>query len=163
MEHINSILMAIIAGAERAAWGDPYEVFYRVRIKRGQPAVWPVPGSKLAQLVEALGEPGAMDYLHRHLQETLTPTISNDLRNMPYAGFLGTRYWWIVKGLLVSMRGNRCEECGSLGILDAHHLTYAHRGSEVFHLDELRLLCRVDATTGNMTPKPPPGRGRKEA
>ena len=62
---------------------------------------------------------------------------------MPYQQFLGTQYWWIVKGLLVAQRGNRCEGCGSLGILDAHHLTYAHRGREVFHLDELRLLCRM--------------------
>ena len=61
---------------------------------------------------------------------------------MPYQQFLGTQYWWIVKGLLVAQRGTQCEGCGCLGILDAHHLTYAHRGSEVFHLDDLRLLCR---------------------
>lgn len=104
---------------------------------------WPSPHSGLAAYITMLQEPGALTYLRQHLEATLTPELSAELRVMPYEDFLGTRYWWLVRGMLCALRGVKCEACGLTGVtLDAHHLTYAHRGSEVFHVDDLRLLCR---------------------
>lgn len=104
---------------------------------------WPVPTSRLAQLTALLKEPGAMAYLRRELEATFTPEVSATLHAMPYEEFLGTQYWALVRAMLCAIRGVKCEACALSGVtLDAHHLTYAHRGSEVFHLDDLRLLCR---------------------
>jgi 5-methylcytosine-specific restriction endonuclease McrA len=60
-----------------------------------------------------------------------------------YPTFLQSRYWWLVKGLLLKARHDRCQDCGRDGPLDVHHLTYAHRGAEIWHLDDLALLCSL--------------------
>ena len=46
----------------------------------------------------------------------------------------------------VSISGRHaCEECGKASargwVLQVHHLTYAHLGNEIEHLDDLKLLC----------------------
>ena len=63
--------------------------------------------------------------------------------NLVYGTFLESRYWLIVKALLLKARRDRCEVCGSPGPLEVHHLTYAHRGAEIWHLDDLQLLCSL--------------------
>src|SRR5262245_16895495 len=59
----------------------------------------PLMGHELERLVNALQEPGACEALVAYVQATLTPEISAELRGMPYEDFLGTRYWWVVKGV----------------------------------------------------------------
>jgi hypothetical protein len=84
--------------------------------------------------------------LKREARLTLTPALQQALRALPYAAFLNTPYWLLVRGLLIRERGRwipTCENCDIRGSLDVHHLTYAHRGYELFHLEDLRLLCRV--------------------
>jgi hypothetical protein len=136
-------LMAVVAGAMRATEGHDYRPVYPSPLMQCSVDAWPAAGSKLGRLVSALQEPGAVNCLYQHLRHTLTSEISQQLRSMDYPTFLRTQYWWIVRGVLVARRGLWCEDCKQLGsVLDAHHLTYRHRGEEVFHLEDLKLLCR---------------------
>jgi len=103
--------------------------------------IWPSPGSPLELCRVRLDLPGVEDQLWEHLRSTLSPEISEKLRRLVYGTFLESRYWLLTKALLLKARQNRCENCRRHGPLDVHHLTYEHRGSEVFHLDDLALLC----------------------
>ena len=49
----------------------------------------------------------------------------------------------LVRAWAIYTRGERCEDCRAGGVLDLHHLTYAHRGEEIFHMEDMRLLCRA--------------------
>jgi len=50
-------------------------------------------------------------------------------------------YWSRVRRA-VNLRDNfRCADCGKRGMTDIHHLTYAHRGHELDHLEDLISLC----------------------
>jgi hypothetical protein len=82
--------------------------------------------------------PGVEEALWAHLRATLTPEISEKLRRLVYGTFLESRYWLLVKALLLKSRQNR-----EHWPLDMHHLTYAHYGAEIWHLDDLALLCRL--------------------
>lgn len=62
---------------------------------------------------------------------------------MPYELFLQTPYWKLVRSLKLYLRSIRyCEICGSNKQLTVHHTTYAHRGSEHLHLNDLQVLCK---------------------
>jgi len=110
--------------------------------RRCQANIWPAPGSPLELRRMQLIRPGIEEAWWDILRETFTPDISEQLRRMPYTQFLETRYWSLVKALLLRARRDRCEDCGSRGPLDVHHVTYAHQGSEVWHMDDLKLVCR---------------------
>jgi hypothetical protein len=103
--------------------------------------IWPAPGSPLELLRMQLDLPGVEALLWKHLRATFTPEISEQLRRLVYRTFLESQYWLLVKGLLLQARHDRCQDCGGAGPLDVHHLTYAHRGAEIWHLDDLALLC----------------------
>jgi 5-methylcytosine-specific restriction endonuclease McrA len=105
--------------------------------------IWPAPGSPLELWRMQLDLPDVEEALWAHLRATFTPEISQQLRHIVYGTFLESRYWLIVKALLLKARGDRCEVCGSPGPLEVHHLTYAHRGAEIWHLDDLQLLCSL--------------------
>ena len=53
--------------------------------------------------------------------------------------------WPRVRQTIWDRAGHRCEECGKASargwVLQVHHLTYAHLGNEIEHLDDLKLLC----------------------
>jgi 5-methylcytosine-specific restriction endonuclease McrA len=38
--------------------------------------------------------------------------------------------------------GYRCVKCGTRKRLEVHHLSYAHQGDELNHLEDLVTLCR---------------------
>jgi len=105
------------------------------------PAIWPAPGSPLELWRMRLDQPGVEAALWAHLRATLTPEISQQLRRIVYGTFLESQYWLLVRALRLKARRDRCQDCGSFGLLDVHHLTYAHRGAEIWHLDDLALLC----------------------
>ena len=85
-----------------------------------------------------------------------------------YADYLTTDYWQKVSNAVKTRAGYRCQVCNSELDLQAHHRTYAHRGSEMDHLVDLICLCRrchciFHGATGNWeapiqpnpAPKPP--------
>lgn len=62
---------------------------------------------------------------------------------MPYRDFLATDYWKQVAKLVKERDGYKCRICNSGQQLDVHHRSYAHRGCDHLHLDELTTLCRT--------------------
>jgi hypothetical protein len=112
------------------------------RLRRCEARIWPAPGSPLELRRMQLMRPGIEEALWEYLRETFTPAISEQLRRMPYAQFLETQYWGLVKALLLKARQDRCDSCGSGAPLDVHHTTDENRGSEIWHLDDLKLVCR---------------------
>lgn len=57
-----------------------------------------------------------------------------------YSEFLSSEYWHDVRSLVLC-RDARCTSCGSTTRLEVHHKTYAHRGDELRHLDDMTTLC----------------------
>lgn len=59
-----------------------------------------------------------------------------------YAAYLSSDYWKEVSESVKQRAGYRCQVCNSPHDLQAHHRSYAHRGREKEHLDDLTCLCR---------------------
>jgi len=70
-----------------------------------------------------------------------------ELRSMPYDEYLKSGHWNEVRKHVLSSRSRRCCVCGEIGHdenrLQVHHLTYAHRGDEMNHLEDLVILCQT--------------------
>lgn len=64
-----------------------------------------------------------------------------DLRSMPYAAFLNTKYWRSVRSEKITQAEGKCEYCGCALSLQVHHKTYENHGREHEHLDDLVVLC----------------------
>lgn len=58
-----------------------------------------------------------------------------------YSVHLNSDYWAKVSATVKARAGGRCQVCNSDQDLHAHHRTYAHRGSEMNHLEDLTCLC----------------------
>ena len=57
-----------------------------------------------------------------------------------YEAYINSPEWRKRRAAIIEKRGRKCEECGDIGPVDAHHLTYERLGKE---LDEdVKLLCR---------------------
>jgi hypothetical protein len=80
-------------------------------------------------------------YIVETMRTELTTYIVARLKALPYEVFLRTPYWTIVRAYVMTMRGARCEQCSWIGALNVHHMTYSHRGEELFHLEDLKVLC----------------------
>ncbi len=63
------------------------------------------------------------------------------LRNMPYAEFLITPYWKVVRQRKLHLSGYRCELCSAKNGLNVHHKTYDNHGVEHDHMEDLIVLC----------------------
>lgn len=59
-----------------------------------------------------------------------------------YAEYLLSDYWKQVTSAVKAKAGYRCQVCNSPHDLQAHHRSYANRGREMDHLDDLTCLCR---------------------
>lgn len=59
-----------------------------------------------------------------------------------YDNYLSSDYWKSVSSAVKHRAGYRCQVCNSPHDLQAHHRSYAHRGRELDHLDDLTCLCR---------------------
>lgn len=68
--------------------------------------------------------------------------IIQRIKKMPYKEFLRTPYWRIISAFEKYEAGRRCAICGSTKMLNVHHKTYIHHGSEAVHLDDLVTVCR---------------------
>lgn len=58
-----------------------------------------------------------------------------------YKGYLNSIYWQDVKRAVRMRDRFTCQHCGKRKLVEVHHLTYAHRGHEMEHLDDLICLC----------------------
>ena len=72
----------------------------------------------------------------------MNKTMVETLRDMPYADFLNTYYWDIVRKYKLVKGNYSCELCNTKGtVLNVHHKTYEHRGEEYRYLEDLIVLC----------------------
>jgi len=63
------------------------------------------------------------------------------LRTMPYAEYLLTDHWKLLRGKCLKRARNHCQLCNSAQSLNVHHRTYERRGCEF--LKDLIVLCRA--------------------
>lgn len=63
-------------------------------------------------------------------REALLQKLSTDLRTMPYADYLKTEHWQIVRAAALEFAEHRCQLCNSADRLNVHHRTYERRGAE---------------------------------
>ena len=61
---------------------------------------------------------------------------------MDYYDFLATPYWKAVSQYKRYKAKYKCELCNSNGSLAVHHKTYENHGLEVYHLEDLVVLCK---------------------
>lgn len=58
-----------------------------------------------------------------------------------YSMFLNTVYWKTVAEEVKRRAGYRCQLCNSEDDLNVHHRCYEHKGTEIFHMNDLICLC----------------------
>lgn len=61
------------------------------------------------------------------------------LRALPYAEYLQTEHWALVRLEALARAGHRCCLCSKRGRLEVHHNTYDHLGDE--RPEDLAVLC----------------------
>lgn len=67
-----------------------------------------------------------------------------DLRTREYKEYTCSPAWRYISSVIKLIRGYTCEKCNKQfnpAHLVIHHLTYAHLGSELEHLDDVAVLC----------------------
>lgn len=83
-----------------------------------------------------------VNYFKWQSKEKIEAEINN-LKNMPYKKFLNTLYWEIIRNYVFKKSNFSCELCLKKGdTLNIHHKTYSSHGEELFHLEDLIVLCR---------------------
>lgn len=83
---------------------------------------------------------------YNYLVEALQGNVDFELfckrcKSLPYKDFLRTRYWNIVRSVKKEQAEFKCMICNSSVNLNVHHKTYVNHGNEIFHLDDLVVLC----------------------
>ena len=63
----------------------------------------------------------------------------NDYQTMPYADYLKTERWKVIRRKAINRAGYRCQLCNSNKRLQVHHRTYKRRGCEL--PGDLTVLC----------------------
>lgn len=64
------------------------------------------------------------------------------IKGKKYQVFIKSKYWTIVRNMVLIRDNYVCCKCGSPRELHVHHLTYKHHFAEHKHLDDLITLCR---------------------
>lgn len=102
---------------------------------------YPKPDSDLERWLKDLKNPLIAKYVIGTMRREMTTDVVAKLKASPYELFLRIPYWTIVRAYVMTLRGPRCEVCSWTGGLNVHHITYIHRGEEIFHLEDLKVLC----------------------
>jgi 5-methylcytosine-specific restriction endonuclease McrA len=68
--------------------------------------------------------------------------IIDYINSLPYKDFLVTPYWKAIAQYKRYKAKYKCELCNSNGSLAVHHKTYENHGLEVYHLEDLVVLCK---------------------
>lgn len=64
------------------------------------------------------------------------------LSGIPYERFLQTRYWMMVRNVVLELSRKKCRECSNWAS-QVHHPHYRFHGEEHLHIFELVPLCGV--------------------
>lgn len=75
------------------------------------------------------------------LRGTVLHDGANEKHDMPYADYLRTRHWQIVRKLAIRRAGGKCSNCESTKRIQVHHLTYANLWHE--YTNDVVVLCDV--------------------
>lgn len=76
------------------------------------------------------------------LKSLITITDEQKLADLPYDEFLDSIYWDIIRKYKLYESRYTCVLCGKTNtLLNVHHKTYVHRGSEYKNLQDLIVLC----------------------
>ena len=70
----------------------------------------------------------------------LPANLPYNTKTMPYERYLQTPEWAAIRRMALDRDGNKCTQCGSTTVLQAHHVTYKRRGHE--KLKDLKTLCK---------------------
>ncbi len=71
---------------------------------------------------------------------TLSAEEIHEIRSLPYARYLITRWWFGVRNRALREAGYRCSRCQAGRDLQVHHLSYERLGAE--ESGDLEVLCR---------------------
>ena len=64
------------------------------------------------------------------IADTLRRMFALNWRNLPYAQYLQTPHWRMVRAQAIKRAGGRCQFCNADGPLEVHHRTYERLGYE---------------------------------
>ena len=68
--------------------------------------------------------------------------IIDYINSLSYKDFLATPYWKAIAQYKKYKSHYKCELCNSNNQLAVHHKTYEHHGSEIWHMEDLIVLCK---------------------
>lgn len=66
--------------------------------------------------------------------------IAEKIKLMSYPDFMQTPYWKAIS-VYKKIKEGKCEICGNKFELHTHHKTYENHGYEIYHLDDLQVVC----------------------
>ncbi len=78
---------------------------------------------------------------------------TEELKKLSYKGFLKSKYWNKVRGLILKRDCYKCVICQSKIRLEVHHDTYIHHFDELKHLYDLITLCNKCHTAHHYSQK----------
>lgn len=96
-----------------------------------------------AYLTKYVGKVYASDIQALLIYQVDWLVVSKKIQCMPYAKFLYTRYWKIIRAHKLFQSNYICSLCGSPKHLQVHHITYEHHGDELHALDDLIVVCKL--------------------
>lgn len=94
-------------------------------------------------IIELSREALIINYGEFFLLAPTSPKLIERRNKMPYKEFLESEYWSKVKTRALDIANHRCTLCNSSSMLHVHHRTYAHRGDELRHMEDLTVLCQT--------------------
>jgi hypothetical protein len=71
----------------------------------------------------------------------LDPAEVARLRSLPYEAYLQTDHWHNIRSEALQRARFRCQLCNADAPLHVHHRSYAHRGEEQLHMEDIITLC----------------------
>lgn len=86
------------------------------------------------------GHSFAMDVIQSKGHTSIELWGELDLANMPYAEYLKTDHWQVVRGAALERAGHACQLCNATDDLHVHHRTYERRGQEL--PSDVIVLCK---------------------
>lgn len=68
---------------------------------------------------------------------------ADNLKGQSYAVFLASKYWCVVRAMVLKRDDYKCVICKSKDRLEVHHDTYKNHFNEHRNLKDLMTLCRL--------------------
>lgn len=67
---------------------------------------------------------------------------ADHLKGRTYSEFLASKYWYLVRQMVLKRDNFKCIVCSETKNLQIHHNTYKNHFKEHKHLDDLMTLCK---------------------